>query len=72
VRQPWPGRGFTEARNQSERGDGDRKEEDVKWRRCEKWLGLTAGSLFNSGDGEGHTMVHWVAPKIMDRLPDLP
>jgi hypothetical protein len=58
VRRPWLGRGFTEARNQVERGGGDHEEEDEKWRWREKWLGLIAGSLCNSGGGEGHVMVH--------------
>jgi hypothetical protein len=40
------------------------------WRR-EKWLGLTARSLFNSDDNEGHTTVCWFALKIMDQLSDL-
>jgi hypothetical protein len=48
------------------RGDGDHEEEEEKWQQHEKWLGLMAGSLFNSGDDEGHTVVHWIAPKIMD------
>jgi hypothetical protein len=52
------GRRLTKARNQGGQGDGDRKEEEEKWQLCEKWLGLTAGSLFNSGSKEGHAMVH--------------
>jgi hypothetical protein len=72
ARQPWLERRFAEARNHGERGGGDCEEEDEKWRRRDKWLGLIAGSLFNSGSGEGHVTVHWIAPKIMDRRPDLP
>jgi hypothetical protein len=30
-----------QARNQGERGNEDREEEEEKWRRHEKWLGLT-------------------------------
>jgi hypothetical protein len=70
--QPWPGGGFTEVRNRGERGDGDLEEDNEKWRRCEKWLGLTAGSLFNSGGSVGHATVHWIAPKIMYQWSDLP
>jgi hypothetical protein len=57
ARQPWLGRSFAKERNQCERG-GDRKEEEEKWRQCEKWLGLMARSLFNSGRNEEHTTVH--------------
>jgi hypothetical protein len=35
ARWPWPGGGFTKARNQSEQGDGDRKEDNEKWWRRE-------------------------------------
>jgi hypothetical protein len=31
VRRPWLGRNFAQARNQGERGDGDREEEEEKW-----------------------------------------
>jgi hypothetical protein len=53
VRRPWLGRSFTKVRNQCERGNGDHEEEEEKWWRREKWLGLIAGSLFNSGSNEG-------------------
>jgi hypothetical protein len=53
VRRPWLGRSFAEAGNRVEQGDGDREEEDEKWRQREKWLGLTVGSLFNSGGNKG-------------------
>jgi hypothetical protein len=55
VKRSWLGRSFTKVRN---RGDEGHEEEEEKWWRHEKWLGLTAGSLFNSGSNEGHTMVH--------------
>jgi hypothetical protein len=53
ARRPWLGRSFTKVRNRCERGDGDHEEEEEKWRRHEKWLGLIAGSLFNSDSNEG-------------------
>jgi hypothetical protein len=34
-------------------GIRDCEEEDEKWRQCEKWLGLTTGSLFNSSGNKG-------------------
>jgi hypothetical protein len=40
-------------RNQYERGDENREEEEEKWWRREKWLGLTAKSLFNGDGNEG-------------------
>jgi hypothetical protein len=63
ARQPWLGRRFAKMRNQGRRGDGDHEEEEEeeeeeKWRQHEKWLGLTAGSLFYSGNNERHTTVH--------------
>jgi hypothetical protein len=58
ARRPWLGRSFAKARNQGDRGDGDREEEEEKWQRREKWLGLMARSLFNSGSNEGHATVH--------------
>jgi hypothetical protein len=74
--QVWSGHGwegvFSKARNRGEQGDGDREEEDEKWQQREKWLGLTAESIFNSGGGEGHAIVHWIVPKIMDQWPYLP
>jgi hypothetical protein len=72
ARRPWPGGGFAKARNRSERGDGDHVEDDEKWQWREKRLGLTPRSLFNSSSNEGHTTVHWIVPKIMDRWPELP
>jgi hypothetical protein len=59
-------------RNRGEQGGRDHEEEDKKWRQHEKWLGLTARSLFNSSGSKGHMMVHWIVPKILDRWPDLP
>jgi hypothetical protein len=47
-------------------------EDDEKWQWREKRLGLTPRSLFNSSSNKGHTTVHWIVPKIMDRWPELP
>jgi hypothetical protein len=47
-------------------------EDDEKWQWHEKRLGLMPRSLFNSSSNKGHTMVHWIVPKIMDRWPELP
>jgi hypothetical protein len=58
ARQPWLGRRFAKARNQGGLGDEDREVEEENWRWCEKWLRLIAGSLFNSGDNNGHATVH--------------
>jgi hypothetical protein len=46
ARRPWLRGSYATARNRYERGDGDREEEGEKWRRHEKWLGLTARSPF--------------------------
>jgi hypothetical protein len=43
---------FAKVRNQCERGDRDSEEEEEKWWWHEKWLGLAAGSLFNSDSKE--------------------
>jgi hypothetical protein len=58
VRQPWLGRSFAKARNRGELGDRDHEEEEEKWQRHEKWLGLMAGSLFNNGSNVGHVTLH--------------
>jgi hypothetical protein len=52
VRCPWLGRSFAKAMNQYKRGVRDCEEEGEKWWRLEKWLGVTAKSLFNSGSDE--------------------
>jgi hypothetical protein len=72
ARRPWLARGFAEAMNHYERGDGDREEEEEKWWRHEKWLGLMARSLFNSSNDEGGMQRSTrFAPKIMDQRLDL-
>jgi hypothetical protein len=65
VRWPWLGRSFAKVRYQYEQGDGDHEEEEKWWWRV-KWLGLMARSLLIAAVMRGHTIFHYVAPKIMD------
>jgi hypothetical protein len=53
VRRPWLGRNIAKAKNQYERGDGDHEDKKEKWWHHEKWIGLAARFLFNSGSDEG-------------------
>jgi hypothetical protein len=57
-RRPWLGRSFAKAGNRGERRDGDHEEEEGKWRRSDKWLGLMTGSLFIRDSNEGHATVY--------------